>query len=309
MSRKSNINHQFLSELQKETCFGESKHKKKQEHRQTAKQNHEKYQQVRGIYSHKTYNDYAKSLKTFTNYVVKNHSEVKNIENCKKYIPEYINTLRNKGLSEWTIHMYVYSFRSVYHCEISDLGITLKTRSRADVVRCRDAQDSAYRQSERYQNVINMMKATGCRRMELLRLRKEDFRERTNPTGNKTGEWEVYKRGKGGIHRWTLVNPSYVDFVADFLKNAITTTHHGEERLFKKSDIPAKLPCHDLRSDYACDLYRYYEKNGYGSGNLYHCRKDLKGYHYDKAILSKVSYALQHNRDNVVIDYLWKMRQ
>lgn len=45
--------------------------------------------------------------------------------------------------------------------------------------------------------------------MELLRLRREDFRERTDCNGNKTGELEVYKRGKGGIERWCLVNPAY----------------------------------------------------------------------------------------------------
>lgn len=309
MSKKSNLNHQFINEVKKETRFGESKHEAKQKNRQEAKRNHEKYEQVKGIFSRKTYNDYCSSLKVFTNYIVKNHSEVKNIEQCKRYIPEYVDYLRDeKGLSEWTVHTYIYALRAAYHCEVRDLDVTLKTRSRADVIRCRDAADSAYRQEERYRDTINMVKATGCRRMEILRLRKEDFREKCDRSGNKTGEWEVHKRGKGGIDRWCLVNPSYVDFVKGYLNRATTISQNGEERLFRKADIPAKLAVHDLRSDYACDLYRYYERCGYGNGDIYHCRKDLKGYHYDKGILDKVSFDLQHARDNVVIDYLWKMR-
>lgn len=157
--------------------------------------------------------------------------------------------------------------------------------------------------------MINLIKATGCRREEILRLRKEDFRKQTDRNGNETGELEVLKRGKNGIKRWCIVNPSYREFVEEYISNHTTIPISGENRLFQKADIPSSMPVHDLRSDYACDLYRYFESKGYASGQIYHCRKELKGYHYDKGILSKVSFNLQHSRDNVVIVYLWKMRQ
>ena len=308
MSRKTNINYQFMKELKKECKFSESRHEAKLKAREEAKQNHENYKQVKGIYSTRTYKDYCESVRIFVNYVIKNHSEVKDMEGCKKYIPEYIEHCREKGLSEWTVHKYSYALRSAYHCEIEDLNIVLGERRRADVVRCRDAAESAKRNSEKYQDMITFIKATGCRRAEVLRLRKEDFRERVDSLGNKTGELEVYKQGKNGIRRWTIVNPNYADFVREFVANHSTVNVAGEERLFRKADVPEKMPVHDLRSDYACDLYKYYEEKGFASGNLYHCRRELKGYHYDKAILSKVSYDLQHSRDNVVIDYLFKMR-
>lgn len=308
MSKKSNINHQFRKELQKETKFGESKHHAKQLARAEAAKSGENYKQVKGIYSKRTYNDYCESLSIFTNYCIKQHTEVKSIQDLRKYIPEYMDYLREKGLSEWTIHKYAYAMRSAYHCQISDLGIVLGTRSRADVVRNRDAQDCAARNDERYAATVTMLKATGCRRMEFLRLRKEDFREKTDRDGRKTGELEVYKRGKNGIERWCLVNPAYTDYVKEYLRTADTVKQGSEERLFRKADIPAKLPVHDLRSDYACDLYRYFEDQGLATGDIYHCRKDLKGYHYDKGILEEVSFNLQHSRDNVVIDYLFKMR-
>lgn len=309
MSRKSKLQHQFIMELKKETKFGESKHKAKEIARNEAAKNHEKFKQVKGIFSHRCYEDYKKSVGTYVNWVCKNHSEVKTMEQAKKYIPTYVTELREKGISEWTIHAYSYALRSAFHCEIADLGIELKTRSRADIVRNRDAEDSALRNDERYEKIVTLAKATGCRRMELLRLRREDFRERTDCNGNKTGELEVYKRGKGGIERWCLVDPKYNDFVRELIATAPTYNFNGENRLLRKADLPAKLPIHDCRSDYAVNLYNYFEERGLSSGEIYSCRKDLKGWHYDKGLLELVSTNLQHSRDSVVIDYLWKGRE
>lgn len=308
MSRKSNLYHQFVMELQKETKFGEKKHEAKRLAKEEAQRSCEKYKQVKGIYSYKTYKDYAKSLKSFTNYVVANHTEVKNMEQARAYIAEYVDDLRDRGLSEWTIHMYCYSLRSAYHCEIKDLDVTLEKRSRADITRCRDESENSYRESERYKDVVTMFEATGCRRNELLRLRKEDFREQYNKAGEKTGQLEVFKRGKNGIERWCLVNPAYKDFVKTYIKNRVTTFTAGEHRLFEKADVPGKMAVHDLRSTYACDLYAHYTKSGYGNGKMYHCKGELQGYVYDKGVLEKVSFDLQHGRDNVVIEYLYKSR-
>lgn len=308
MSRKSNLTHFFIAELKKETKFGESKDVMKKAAREEAARTKKDFKQVKGIFSYKTYNDYKKSVKSFVSYVCEKHSEVKNMEQAKKYIPEYIDHLRERELSEWTIHSYSYALRSCYHCEISELGITLGTRSRADIKRCRDASDNPYRNHETYERTVLLAKATGCRRNELLRLRKEDFREQLDSRGNPTGAYEVFKRGKGGIERWCLVAPAYNTFVKDVIATSPTYTFQGEERLLRKADIPNKMPIHDCRSDYACALYNYYSERGCQTGNLYHCRKDLAGYSYDKGLLDLVSYNLQHARDNVVIDYLWKMR-
>ena len=308
MSRKSKLQHQFIMELKKETKFGESKHKAKEQARNEAAKNHTKFKQVKGIYSHRCFNDYKKSINTYVNWVCKNHSEVKNMEQARRYIPEYVDELRDKGLSEWTVHSYAYALRSAYHCEINDLGIELKTRSRADVIRNRDAEDSALRNDERYEKIVTLAKATGARRMELLRLRKADFRERTDKEGKQTGELEVFKRGKNGIERWCLVDPQYNEFIRELIATAPTYNFNGEDRLLKKTDLPAKLPIHDCRSDYAVNLYNYFEERGLSSGEIYSCRKDLKGWHYDKGLLELVSINLQHSRDSVVIDYLWKGR-
>ena len=121
MSRKSKLQHQFINELKKETKFGESKHNAKEQARNEASKNHEKFKQVKGIYSHRCFNDYKKSINTYITWCCKNHSEVKTMEQSRRYIPEYIDELRDKGLSEWTVHSYAYALRSTFHCEIGDL--------------------------------------------------------------------------------------------------------------------------------------------------------------------------------------------
>lgn len=306
MSRKSNLIHQFLKELQKETKFSESKSQAKADNRMKAAKNHEKYEQVKGIYSYKTYKDYAKAVKTFAAYVTQKHTEVKTMEQAKKYVPEYMESLKERGLSAWTQHMYLYALRSCYRCDVRDFDVTLPERKRADVIRCRDAESNVLRNDERYQDIIKMAIATGARRNELLRLRKEDFREQTDENGNKTGHMEVYKRGKNGYEKWCLVNPKYTTWLKTYLTFKEEVNAGKEKRIYEKRDIPQGLPVHDLRADYAKDLYEYYERNGYADGRIYRCRGELNGITYDKGILEKVSENLQHHRNNVVVSYLFK---
>ena len=72
----------------------------------------------------------------------------------------------------------------------------------------------------------------------------------------------------------------------------ITYSYANEERLFQTTDF-SKSGIHSTRSVYACDLYKYFSENGYASGEIYRCRKELSGYIYDKGILNEVSYNLQ----------------
>ena len=228
------------------------------------------------------------------------------MEQAKKYVPEYMENLKTRGLSAWTQHMYLYAIRSCYHCDVKEFDVTLPERKRADVIRCRDAESNILRNDERYQDIIKMGIATGARRNELLRLRKEDFREQVNEAGEKTGLMEVYKRGKNGYEKWCLVNPKYTGWVKVYLTFKEETETGGEKRLFEKREIPQGLPIHDLRADYAKDLYEYYERNGYADGRIYRCRAELNGIAYDKGILEAVSENLQHHRNNVVVSYLFK---
>lgn len=298
MGKKSNITHQALKELQKECHFGQSKYEAKEAARKAG----ENPATVKGIYSQATFNSYSKVAKLFIKDTIAHHREVKTLEDCKKYVPEFLERNEERGLSAWTLALQGSALGRMYHCSKNDFDFKYPSRNRADIIRSRGTNSSDYRYpEEKWDNARLIFKATGCRRMEALRLRKEDFRERED------GNMEVFKRGKGGIERWCLVNPKYLDEVKDYLEKTTTHSINGEERLLLKAEIP-KGSVHDMRADYAKDLYDYFENHGdVATGNIYHCKKEKLGQSFDKGILKEVSHNLQHSRPNVVANnYLWK---
>ena len=306
MSKKNNLIHEYKTNLKAQCKYGESKAEAKRAAKDYAREHNVPYEQPRGIYSTTTYNNYDKACKYFLEYCLDNHKEdIRHWDDCKKYAGEYISGLIHSH-SAWTVHLYATAIASSYDTKVKDLipDVKLPERERKDIIRGRDLASQRLEQDVRFQKSIMLLKATGARRKEMLRLRKEDFREQVKD-GQKTGNLEVYKRGKGGLERWCLVNPNYTQEVKDFLEHATTHKAAGEDRLIRKSDMP-ETEVHSYRADYARDLYDYFESQGYASGKMYHCRKEMAGVVYDKGLLEEVSYHLQHHRNNVVISYLWK---
>lgn len=310
MSKKGILTHGYKCALKSQTKFGESKHKAKVNAREECRKESKPYTTIHGIYSTTTLQNYDRVCNRFVKWIVENHkNEVKNYADCRKFAAEWLEEKESDGLSAWSLGLYGSALASSFGgISKNDLGYSFPSRERKNIVRNRNDDLTGEYATARQRNAYTMLKATGCRRREILRLRKEDFRQQLDKDGRETGFLEVYKRGKGGIERWCLVNPLYTDFVKEFLKDASTYDCAGEKRLFQKNDIP-KNGIHSARSIYACDLYRHFKQHGYESGKIYHCRKELAGCSYDKGILDEVSYNLQHSRDNVVITYLWLMRQ
>lgn len=302
MSKKSNLTHEYKMRLKSQCKFGESKREAKLAAKEYAKTHGTKYEQPRGIYATKTLKDYDDSCRFFMNYCLEHHRyEIKHWDDLKQFVPEYIEGLKDTH-SAWTIHLYATGIASSFDCKVKDLlpDMELPKRERQNVVRGRDLPTRGLEADKRYEQSIKILKATGCRRAEALRLRREDFRK------NDDGTMSVFKRGKNGLERWCLVNPNYQKDVCEFLDKQPSFRIDGEDRLFRKADIP-KSEIHSYRSDYARDLYDYYEQQGFANGNLYHCKKDMAGITFDKGILEKVSYDLQHGRNNVIVSsYLWK---
>lgn len=298
MGKKSNITHQTIKELNKECKFGQSKYHAKEE----ARAKGENPALVSGIYSQSTYNSYLKVNKQFIKDTLSFHREVKNIEHCKKYVNEFLERKEEAGCSAWTLHQYGSALAKTFHCSKNDFGYEYPSRNRADIKRCRGTSSSDHQSpEEKYAVGKLLVKATGCRRAEALRLRKEDFRDRED------GNLEVFKRGKHGIERWCLVNPKYATKVREIVRTAETHNFNGEDRILLKSDLP-KSSIHDLRADYARDLYDFFENRGdVANGKILYCKKELVGHSYDKGILKEVSYNLQHTRPSIVAsNYLWK---
>lgn len=310
MSKKSFLVHGYKTALNNQTHFGESKHQAKMEAREKCHQENKHYETIHGIYSTDTLKNYNKVCKRFVEWIMETHrNEVKTYADCMPFAAEWLMQKENEGLSAWSLNLYGSALASSFGgISKHDLGFSYPKRERKNIVRNRNDALTEHYCTKRQREAHKMLRATGCRRSELLRLRKEDFRKQVDEDGRETGCLEVFKRGKGGIKRWCLVNPKYNGFVTDFLKNAVTYPYAGEERLFQKNDVP-KEGIHSLRSVYACDLYHYFLANGYSTGEIYHCRKELAGHSYDKGILKEVSYNLQHSRTDVVITYLWVMRE
>lgn len=310
MSKKGILIHGYKCALKTQTRFGESKHKAKVRVREECHREGKPYSTIHGIYSTTTLKNYDKICNRFVEWVMKNHrDEVKKYTDCQKFAAEWLCEKEAEGLSAWSLGLYGSALASSFGgISKKDLGYSFPARERKNIVRNRNDDLTGEYATKRQRDAYIMLKATGCRRREALRLRREDFRQQLDKDGKETGFLEVFKRGKGGIERWCLVNPLYTDFVKDYLRDSKTFPFSGEERLFQKNDF-SKNGIHSARSIYACDLYKHFMKQGLVSGELYHCRKELAGYSYDKAILDEVSYNLQHSRDDVVITYLWLMRQ
>lgn len=309
MSKKGILTHGYKCALKSQTRFGESKHKAKINAKEECRKESKPYEPIHGIYSTTTLQNYDKICNRFVQWIMEKHrNEVKNYADCKKFAAEWLEQKESDGLSAWSLGLYGSALASSFNgISKHDLGYSFPKRERKNIVRNRSDNLSGEYKTKRQKDAYTILKATGCRRKEMLRLRKEDFRPQIKD-GKETGYLEVYKRGKGGIERWCLVNPLYTNFVKDFLKNASTYDYADEKRLFQKNDI-SKSGIHSARSIYACDLYKHFMELGYSTGKIYHCRKELAGYKYDKGILDEVSYNLQHSRDNVVITYLWLLRQ
>lgn len=300
MSKKSNFKHQYMKGLQAQVRYGQNKHEKKAEHRQQAKEQNKSYEQVKGLYSTRSFDDYSKVCSQFSAYVIKEHPDCKNYYDAKEYVSEWLSKKQEKGLSAWSLHKYGSALASSYGCSKKDFNFEYPARQRGDVIRCRGENGSDYRNTNpRFNDVKDFIRGTGARRIGLIRLCKDDIRQRDD------GRCEVHLREKNGMERWSIVLPKYEDTVLRLFNESKGYKVNDETRLFRKCDIPLGS-IHDLRGEYAKELYNYFEERDMGNGVLYHCRKDMFGEVYDKRIMQLVSEQLGHHRLDVVTTYLKK---
>lgn len=118
MGKKSNLTHQAIRELNKECHFGQSKYEAKQQ----AKANGKNPALVSGIYSQATYNSYLKVGRQFIADTIRNHSEVKSLQGCRKYVKEFLEMLSRKlndALSSRLFYAHFDSHRDISHFKSS----------------------------------------------------------------------------------------------------------------------------------------------------------------------------------------------
>lgn len=295
MGKKSNLIHEMKDNLKKETKYGESKHLAKQLAREKVN-----YQQPKGIYSTNTYKSYSKSCEHFIKYCLEHHHDIHRLDDCRQYVSEYLRDNENRGLSAWTIHLRASAIASMYHTTKDTFDYKCPERSRADIIRSRNTNTDTIN-NERYERIKEFCRATGARRIGLTRLTEKDLRT------SEKGHLEIHLREKNGMERWARVDPEKEDFVKSVFKESPKYSIHGENRIFHRSDIPKNLELHSCRASYATRMYSVFYKEGYATGELYHCRKDKVGLTYDRGVLKEVSENLGHHRVDVVVNnYLYK---
>lgn len=237
------------------------------------------------IYSIKTYETYAKHNNYFIAYVEDKYpqKERATIDQCKKYVPEYLQSRIDKGLSAYTIQMEAAALGKLFQCNVNEFGVKLPERTRNDITRSREATARDYGFSlDKNKEIIDFCRGTGLRRHELANLEKSQL------------HGDILKvQGKGGkVREVPIVGPNKQAII-----DRINNTKDGAKVWDK---VPSHMDVHSYRSDYATALYKAYERDSIPKEDRYYCRGDRKGTTFDKKAMLIVSQALGHNRLEVM---------
>ena len=284
-SKNPNLKRQANQRLNDMARFGESKHQARQD---------EHTQYPEGIFSYSTMDTYKSKVKIFINWARTNYSEIKELDDLKELVPEYLEEKKAAGLSACTIKTYASALAKLYGCKKADFDVEFAKRERKNVKRSRFEPDKKLEEAN--PDIVDFVRGTGLRRCELSRLIGEDVYR------DSEGKLVVHvRRGKGGKERTVTVLAEYVDRVEE-----IAGKVGAKEKIFKK--LHRGLQLHHYRGDFAATLYKKVARSEIPEADTYKMRKDRKGTILDKKAMLTVSRALGHNRINVIAQsYLYSL--
>jgi integrase len=229
-----------------------------------------------GVYSLSTMEGYMDICVRFSGWVKAQHGS-RYLEEAKQFVPEYIQSAIDKNYSAWTIANYRSALRKLYQDPFLADSVQIPIRHTDDIKRSRGpkAMDAKF-SVERNRDLIDFSCAFGLRRHELRELRAGDIYR----GGDRL--WLHVERGKGGRKREVPVLVAYQERVLEII-------HSKEPQDFLFPRIPVRADIHGYRREYANALYQQ------NAGKPYNPRDK------DKIALQMVSWALGHNRLDVVI--------
>lgn len=269
--KNNNIYNEVISTLNSMAVFGRPKYEDK-------KNNDTKNK----IYSYVTFEIYKRHCIQFATYAKKNY-KCKSLSEAMPYVNAYLSSKIEAGHSPWSLKLYACALGKLYQMSCSDF-MPLQPRYRECITRSRLATaNDKYYTSPKFQELIHFCKHTGLRRSELENLRGKDLI-------CKNGEFFVYvASGKGGKTRLVPI----LDNDSEVIKKIQNTS--DDKRVWGHV---SGLDIHSYRADYARALYYKNERPiAYISHNeRYYCRKDMRGFVFDKKAMEYVSRALGHER-------------
>jgi integrase len=284
--RKSLIR-QVLDRLDEQMAIGESRRKAKKQQR--ANGEHLWTFSTGKIHSHKTRITYQEHILRFVNWSRDTHA-IKNLEQLDAHAGELASLYLQGELaaqkSPYTLQVERSALRLFFTDRTLASEIVIPRRMRMMITRSRGpvAHDCHF-QPANWQPLIRFEQACGLRRSELARLIVADV------SLNEQGQLMVHVRnGKGGKEREVPPLPGHEQ---DLL--ALTRGRKAEEAIF--DHIPRHMDVHAYRREYAQALYLVYAPSRTlpsPQGRL--CHED-----YDVSAVERVSWALGHNRLDVVL--------
>lgn len=282
---------------------GQSKFEAKEQLKKDAIENGTPVPQVRGMFSISTFDDYMKRSNQFIRYVNGLGVDVKHLSDLRQYVVPYLKDGETRW-SAWTSTKQGHALATLFECQAKDFGYDFPKRERQNIKRTRSEPESVgnrYTEGEAYRERREFLRATGMRRIEVLRIRKEDIIE------NDDGTMALSLLGKGGKRRTAPVMPGKEAMVRAVLQQFIDCPPNREKGFIPANWIPDHMATHCYRAQYAMDFYNLYLSQGRGIGKsgdthtIYYCRKDKAGQWYYKNILLMVSRNMGHNREEVVV--------
>lgn len=122
------------------------------------------------IFAKNTLNNYKQFCNHFAQYVNERDASARSLDDAKKYVEEYIDSLRARNLSASTQKSYLSALRKLYDEDFEN--IKTDARCRAEIVRSRNETLSNRKFSEeKHADFVDFCKHTGLRRSEVERLR------------------------------------------------------------------------------------------------------------------------------------------
>jgi integrase len=203
---------------------------------------------------------------------------------------EYLQLQLTERKSSYTLHVKRAALRLFFNNRELAASVAIPRRARTSITRSRGPKGhDRHIQLANWQLLIRFIQATGLRRSELRALRDRDI-IRDDLAHYPDNITVKVVNGKGGKVRTVPVLPGHEDDVL-----AVISDNDPEALVFTR--IPKHLDVHSFRREYAQSLYLHYAPGR----DLPPTTGRLKRSDYDYDAVQRVSWALGHNRLDVVL--------